>query len=186
MAHRLAELVGWHERRESHRSVAHDVAAQHDVLVRRYLTDQPKHVGILADGQCVDLVLAAGRQPWVNDSYLYMLLTDNGTLDASELIERVRDGHIQWLFFHDSIEAHLRKVERKSNVWPPEVLECLSECFERMPAPAGLFVYRSLRTCGRRRNSCRIGNPCGRLTLSTAPIEPKLLFTCRRSRTISN
>lgn len=143
LVHRLVELVGLAERGESHQSAVSDPRAQHAAAVRSCLADQPKQVGILADGQCVDLVLAAGRQPWLNDSYLYMLLTDNETLDATELIGHVRDGRIQWLIFHDSIEAHLRKVERKSNLWPPEVLKCLSECFEGVPAPAGVFIYRN-------------------------------------------
>ncbi|HEX7450154.1 MAG TPA: hypothetical protein VF306_21515 [Pirellulales bacterium] len=138
----LRQAVGWAERSESHHAASHSLPRAHFEAVSRLLAGEPAHVGILADGQCVDMVLAAGCQPWVNDSYLYMLLTGNGTLDSTELIEQVRLGHIGWLFLHQPLEAHLQSVAHHSNLWPPEVLRCLAESFEPLPAPEGLFAYR--------------------------------------------
>lgn len=142
----VRHLLTWAERGESPPEATREGALAQYAAVRRMLADQPGGVGVLADGQFVDMVLAAGWRPWVNDSYLYMLLTDNGTLEPRELIEQVRNGHIQWLFLHDSLEAHLRKVDRQSNLWPPEVLQCLADCFERVPAPEGIFIYRHRRS----------------------------------------
>ena len=142
----LCRIVGRAERGESHHSATLSLPRAQFDAVRRLLADEPANVGILADGQCVDMVLAAGRRPWVNDSYLYMLLAGNGTLDSTELIEQIRGGGIQWLFFHQPLEAHLHSVERQSNLWPQEVLRCLDEHFKQVASLEGLFVYRHCST----------------------------------------
>ncbi len=138
----LRRVVGWAERRESHYADSDPTPAAQFAAVRQLLADEPTEIGLLADGQCIDMVLAAGRRPWLNDSYLYMLLVGNGALDAAELIEQIRGGRIHWLFLHQPIEAHLQAVDRQSNLWPPEVLRCLEEHFQPVASPDGLFVYR--------------------------------------------
>lgn len=114
-------------------------------VVERWLTDEPDDVEILADGRLVDMVLAAGRRPCVNDPYLYSLLVDNGTLHSAPLVERLRDGRIKWLVLHRTIDYHVASIDRDGNVFPPDVLRTLPGRYELVDRANGLFVYRHRR-----------------------------------------
>jgi hypothetical protein len=114
-------------------------------VVERWLADEPADVDILADGRMVDMVLAAGRQPWLNDPYLYSLLVDNGTLNAAPLLDRLRDGRIKWLFLHRTLDYHLASIDRDGHCFPPDVLRALPSRYELVDRANGLFVYRHRR-----------------------------------------
>lgn len=111
-------------------------------MVQRYLADEPPDVQLLADGRMVDMVLSAGRRPWLNDSYLYMLLVDNGTLDATPLLDRLRDGRIKWLFFRKDLSDHVEASTRQGNCWPLQVIDALPRYYELVEKKNGLWVYR--------------------------------------------
>lgn len=114
-------------------------------VVERWLTGEPDDVEILADGRLVDMVLAAGHRPCVNDPYLYSLLVDNGTLRSAPLVERLRDGRIKWLVLHRTLDYHLASIDRDGNVFPPELLRTLPGRYELVDRANGLFVYRHRR-----------------------------------------
>ncbi|HXT60082.1 MAG TPA: hypothetical protein VN699_15690 [Pirellulales bacterium] len=111
-------------------------------MVKDYLAGEPDDVQLLADGRIVDMVLAAGRRPWLNDSYLYMLLVDNGTLDPAPLLDRLRDGRIKWLFFRKDLSDHLESSTRYGNCWPMQVIDALPRYYELVEKRNGLWVYR--------------------------------------------
>lgn len=111
-------------------------------LVRQWLADQPPGVGLLADGKVIDMVLAAGHRPCVNDPYLYTMMVGNGTLESSPILERMRDGRIKWLFFHRTLPYHLEAIERDTHCWPPDVLEALPRYYEPVAEEQGLYIYR--------------------------------------------
>jgi hypothetical protein len=113
--------------------------------VRSLLIDEPDDVGILADGRQVDMVLAAGHRPWINDSYLYMLLVENGTLDTEPLIERLRDGRIKWLVFRRSLADHHEAIDRDSYCWPLDAMDVMTEEYELAKTENGVWVYRHRR-----------------------------------------
>ena len=110
--------------------------------VRAALSGEQDEVGILADGRQVDMVLAAGHQPWINDSYLYMLLVENGTLETSPLIERLRDGRIRWLVFRRSLADHWEAIDRDSYCWPIDALDVMTQHFDLFVAENGVWIYR--------------------------------------------
>lgn len=107
-------------------------------VVRRCLADEPAETEILADGKTIPMVLAAGRQPWLNDPYLYSLRVANGTLDPAPLLERLEDGRIKWLIFRRSVEFH----QENDGSWPPEATEIISRYYSLASREAGLFIYR--------------------------------------------
>jgi hypothetical protein len=111
-------------------------------MIERYLADESPDVELLADGRMVDAVLAAGRRPWLNDSYLYMLLVDNGTLDPSPLLERLRDGRIKWLFMRKDLSDHAEASTRQGNCWPAQVIDAFPRYYELVEKREGLWVYR--------------------------------------------
>jgi len=115
---------------------------KHYAMIEEYLADESPEAELLADGRMVDAVLAAGRRPWLNDSYLYMLLVDNGTLDASPLLERLRDGRIKWLFMRKDLEDHVEASTRQGNCWPMSVLDAFPRYYELVEKKNGLWVYR--------------------------------------------
>ncbi|HET6879230.1 MAG TPA: hypothetical protein VFI31_03705 [Pirellulales bacterium] len=112
---------------------------------RHWLDGEAADVGLLADGRMVPVALAAGHQPWLNDSFLYMLLVENGTLDDSPLVERLSDGRIKWLFLRHTLEAHREAVDNHTDCWPPEVLERFPHHYELVDESDGLYVYRHRR-----------------------------------------
>ena len=114
-------------------------------MIADYLAHEPAEIDLLADGRMVDAVLAAGRRPWLNDSYLYMLLVDNGTLDPSPLLERMRDGRVKWLFMRKDIEDHVDASTRQGNCWPVAVLDAFPRYYELVEKRNGLWVYRHCR-----------------------------------------
>lgn len=114
-------------------------------VVERWLTGEPDDIEILADGRMVDMVLAAGHRPWINDPYLYSLLVDNGTLRSAPLVDRLRDGRIKWLFFHRTLDYHLASIDRDGHCFPPEVLRTLPGHYELVDRTNGLYVYRHRR-----------------------------------------
>ncbi len=109
---------------------------------RHWLSDEPADADLLADGRMVDVALAAGRRPWLNDSFLYMLLVDNGTLDSAPLMERLRDGRIKWLLLRKTIAEHQEAIESKTDCWPLEVIESFPRFYELVDESDGLYVYR--------------------------------------------
>jgi len=113
--------------------------------VRNCLEGEPAEVEVLGDGRMIDLVLAAGRQPWLNDSYLYMLLVENGTLDSSPLVERLRDGRIKWLFLRKPLAEHIEAEEHGVRCWPKEAIELFASHYELTTKKGGLWVYRHVR-----------------------------------------
>lgn len=114
---------------------------EHYAMIANCLAGESTEVGLLADGRMVDAILAAGRRPWLNDSYLYMLLVDNGTLDASPLLERLRDGRIKWLFMRKDLTDHLEASTRSGNCWPRTVLDAFPRYYELVEKKDGLWVY---------------------------------------------
>ncbi|HUY36327.1 MAG TPA: hypothetical protein VMV69_26550 [Pirellulales bacterium] len=110
--------------------------------VRALLREEPANVGLLADGECVDLALAAGHRPWVNDSFLYMLLVANGTLDERELLDAMRQGRIKWLLLHVTVDRQIEKIVRKSRVWPEAVIHAMREHYELVEHTGETYVYR--------------------------------------------
>ncbi|HVW35956.1 MAG TPA: glycosyltransferase family 39 protein [Pirellulales bacterium] len=111
-------------------------------MIENYLADESPEVELLADGRMVDAVLAAGRTPWLNDSYLYMLMVDNGTIDPSPLLDRMRDGRIKWLFLRKDYQDHVEASTRQGNCWPVQVLDAFPRYYELVEKGNGLWVYR--------------------------------------------
>jgi hypothetical protein len=114
-------------------------------MVKRYLAGEPADVELLSDGRMVDTVLGAGHRPWLNDSYLYMLLVKNGTLDLSKLLERLEDGRIKWLFLRKTAADHKATIDCDGGCWPVEVIQCVPRCYDLLEANEGLWVYRHRR-----------------------------------------
>lgn len=112
---------------------------------RRWLNGEPSDVGLLADGRMVQVALAAGHRPWLNDSFLYMLLVDNGTLDAAPLLDRLRDGRIKWLFLRKTLEEHREAVDSNTDCWPPEALAAFPRYYDFIEESDGLYIYRHRR-----------------------------------------
>jgi hypothetical protein len=110
--------------------------------VQELLRDEPADVGLLADGECVDVALAAGHRPWVNDSFLYMLLVGNGTLDERELVKAIRLGRIKWLLMHSTVEDHREKKSRTSQVWPSRAIDAMQRHYELVEHVGETYVYR--------------------------------------------
>jgi hypothetical protein len=127
-----------HAREPSKMSPAYETA-------RRWLDGDPPDVGVLADGRMVQVALATGYQPWLNDSFLYMLLVENGTLDASPLVERLCDGRIKWLLLRHTLDEHRQAVDSNTDCWPPEVLDTFPRYYELVDERDGLYVYRHRR-----------------------------------------
>lgn len=113
--------------------------------VRSVLAGEADDVAVLADGRQVDMVLAAGHRPWINDSYLYMLLVENGTLDTEPLVERLRDGRIKWLVFRRSLADHQEAIDRDSYCWPLDAMDVMTEQYELAKAENGVWIYRHRR-----------------------------------------
>jgi hypothetical protein len=113
--------------------------------VQELLREEPADVGLLADGECVDVALASGHRPWVNDSFLYMLLVANGTLDERELLDAMRQGRIKWLLLHNSIDRQIEKMARKSRVWPADVILTMQQHYELVEHTGETYVYRHSR-----------------------------------------
>lgn len=111
-------------------------------MIENYLADESPEVELLADGRMVDAVLAAGRTPWLNDSYLYMLMVDNGTIDPKPLLDRMRDGRIKWLFLRKDYQDHVEASTRQGNCWPVQVLDAFPRYYELVEKGNGLWVYR--------------------------------------------
>ena len=114
-------------------------------VVRECLAGEPDDIEVLADGRMIDLVLAAGRRPWLNDSYLYMLLVENGTLDSQPLVERLNDGRIKWLFLRKTLAEHIEAEERGTRCWPKEAIELFTSHYELLTKKDGLWAYRHRR-----------------------------------------
>lgn len=112
---------------------------------RRWLQGESPDVGLLADGRMVQVALAAGHTPWINDSYLYMLLADNGTLDVAPLVERLEDGRIKWLLLRYTLDEHREAIEQNTDCWPPEVIEAFPRYYELLEESDGLYIYRHRR-----------------------------------------
>ncbi|HVA47009.1 MAG TPA: hypothetical protein VNH11_11635 [Pirellulales bacterium] len=112
---------------------------------QRWLAGETSDVGLLADGRMVQVALAAGHRPWLNDSFLYMLLVDNGTLDAAPLVERLRDGRIKWLFLRKTLEEHREAIDSNTDCWPLEVIESFPRYYEFVEESDGLYIYRHRR-----------------------------------------
>jgi hypothetical protein len=112
---------------------------------RRWLAGEPSDVGLLADGRMVQVALAAGHTPWINDSYLYMLLVDNGTLDVAPLIRRLEDGRIKWLLLRHTLEEHIQAIDHNTDCWPPDVLAAFPRHYELLEESDGLYIYRHRR-----------------------------------------
>jgi hypothetical protein len=110
--------------------------------VRSALAGEPADVGILADGRQVDMVMRTGREAWVNDSYLYSLLVQNGTLDSSPLLDRLRDGRIKWLVFRKTLDDHREAIDFDTHCWPIEAIEVMPKYYELVTAANGIWVYR--------------------------------------------
>ncbi|HWB10398.1 MAG TPA: hypothetical protein VG826_14295 [Pirellulales bacterium] len=110
--------------------------------VRSALEGEPADVGILADGRQVDMVMRTGRQAWVNDSYLYSLLVQNGTLDSTPLIDRLRDGRIKWLVFRKTLDDHREAIGFDTHCWPIEAIDVMPKYYELVTAKNGIWVYR--------------------------------------------
>jgi hypothetical protein len=139
----LALVVGVPWLREcKHRARAVVKPCEEYVRVQSWLRDEPADVGLLADGECVDVALAAGQRPWVNDSFIYMLLVDNGTLDEQELVNAIKYGRIKWLLLHSTLDDHLNKTTRASQVWPAGVIGAMQEHFELVEHVGETYVYR--------------------------------------------
>ncbi len=119
-----------------------DAPTEEYARVEALLREEPADVGLLADGECVDVALAAGHRPWVNDSFLYMLLVANGTLDERELLDAMRQGRIKWLLLHNSIDRQIEKMARKSRVWPAEVILIMRQHYELVEHTGETYVYR--------------------------------------------
>lgn len=117
-------------------------------VARRWLQGEPPDVGLLADGRMVQVALAAGHAPWINDSYLYMLLVDNGTLDAGPLVERLEDGRIKWLFLRYTLEEHREAIDHNTDCWPPEAIDAFPRHYELVAESDGLYIYRHHRYSG--------------------------------------
>lgn len=115
---------------------------------RRWLANEAPDVGLLADGRMVQVALAAGHKPWINDSYLYMLLVDNGTLDAAPLIERLKDGRIKWLFLRYTLDEHRQAIDHNTDCWPPDAIEAFPRYYELLEESDGLYIYRHRRYGG--------------------------------------
>lgn len=106
--------------------------------VRRILADEPADVELLADGRAIPMVLETGRQPWLNDPYLYTMLVDNGALDSAPLLERMKDGRIKWLIFRRPVDFHVKYP----GCWPQEVLKMIPRHYTLASKAAGLSIYR--------------------------------------------
>jgi len=119
-----------------------DEPSEEYVRVQELLREEPTDVGLLADGECVDVALAAGHRPWVNDSFLYMLLVANGALDERELLDAMRQGRIKWLLLHNSIDRQIEKMARNSRVWPADVILTMQKHYELLEHTGETYVYR--------------------------------------------
>jgi hypothetical protein len=114
-------------------------------LVRECVENEPADVEMLADGRMIDLLLSAGRRPWLNDSYLYMLLVENGTLDSAPLLERLRDGRIKWLFLRKPMSVHVEADENGTRCWPKAAIDLFASHYELTAKKDGLWAYRHIR-----------------------------------------
>jgi hypothetical protein len=112
---------------------------------RRWLDGEAAEVELLADGRMVQVALAAGHAPWLNDSFLYMLLVENGTLDVGPLVERLEDGRIKWLLLRKTLDEHREAIASKTDCWPPEVIDAFPRYYELLEESDGLYVYRHRR-----------------------------------------
>ncbi len=110
--------------------------------VRATLAGEPAEVGILADGRQVDMVMKTGHRAWVNDSYLYSLLVQNGTLDSSPLIERLQDGRIKWLVFRKTLDDHREAIGFDTHCWPIEAIDVMPKYYDLVTAENGIWIYR--------------------------------------------
>ncbi|MGH7137529.1 MAG: hypothetical protein ACREHD_17425 [Pirellulales bacterium] len=112
---------------------------------RRWLASEAADVGLLADGRMVPVALDAGHAPWLNDSFLYMLLVENGTLDVGPLVERLADGRIKWLLLRYTLDEHREAIDSNTDCWPPEVIDAFPRYYELVEESDGLYVYRHRR-----------------------------------------
>lgn len=145
----LALLVAAPYARELRRQVRSPVKESPSyAAARRWLDDETPAVGLLADGRMVQVALAAGHAPWINDSYLYMLLVENGTLDSAPLVERLEDGRIKWLFLRYTLDEHREAIKHNTDCWPPEVIDAFPRYYELLEESDGLYIYRHRRYGG--------------------------------------
>lgn len=107
-------------------------------IVRRCLAEEPAEAEVLADGKTVPAILAAGRQPWLNDPYLYALRVENGTIDPQPLLDRLADGRIKWLVLRHTVEFH----RENSESWPPIVLDSFARHYQVASREGDILIYR--------------------------------------------
>ncbi len=101
---------------------------------------------VLADGRLIDVALSAGGRPMVNDPYVFRLMVDNGSLQATGLIDAVRQGRIDFLLLGRSIENHRLAIGHSVQRWPPEVLDAMQQNYRLVSEGAGMFVYEKKGT----------------------------------------
>lgn len=108
----------------------------------REVLEGPRPVPVLADGPYVDVALAAGAEPMVNDPFVFRLMVDNGTLPPDELVEAMRRGTIPYLLLGRSVEAHRLRAGHTAQRWPLEVLDAMQRHYRPVAQLDGLQVYR--------------------------------------------
>ncbi len=78
----------------------------------------------------------------VNDPYVFRLMVDNGSLQATGLIDAVREGRIDFVLLGRSIENHRMAIGHSVQRWPPEVLDAMQQNYRLVSEDAGMFVYK--------------------------------------------
>jgi len=96
---------------------------------------------VLADGIWIDAVLRAGGRPLVNDPFVLRLMVDNGTLQATALVEAIRRGEVELLLLSRSIEDHRRRIGHDVQRWPVEVLDAMQDHYVAIAEEGGIHVY---------------------------------------------
>jgi hypothetical protein len=156
--HGLAQLWFWHARRTqvllTGLALALAVPVAVDLNGRQNqppASPQPpvpgcwSHREVLADGLFVDALLAAGKQPLVNDPYMFRLLVENGTVPVTPVVNALASGQVGDLVLSSPVEEYLLQTAIRPTggpMWPREVVLAMQQHFVLVESRPGLLRYR--------------------------------------------
>jgi hypothetical protein len=97
---------------------------------------------VLADGQHLAGVLAAGAVPVLNDPFYFRQMTEQGRASAEDLARSIERGEIDKLVLRKSIAEHLRDVDVDGQKWPKRVLTAMESRFVLESQTDSILIYR--------------------------------------------
>jgi len=106
--------------------------------------DTTSGCSVMADGECVDLALAAGLKLQVNDPFLYRLLVENGSMSVEPLLAAMDRGEVRYLLLVKKPEDYEKagKAQKAEKRWPEAVLDRMKHLYQWEGKSGNILVFR--------------------------------------------